>query len=398
MYSTRSLQTIARLALLLLTCLLCNHLKSGAQETMLIELNKLPAKQIDIAAYLEEIFIVPLETKPDNLMGQYNGFEQDDSDIFYLSRENQTIYHFSSSGKYLNSISRLGKGPGEYASVRNMRIVPGTQTILLSDPRQNKMIQLTYAGNLVKEFTLPQSTARFVVLNKNTIALHGGKMVGLDGNEPMGSDLIFLDLNGKIIGRKFPFTTPLSFEFSNAFTRPNEDGSYYYSKQFDFNLYQVKDTNQPQVYLKFDYGKGMVTLDGLNGTGMDALGVLRKEGKTFSLDQLYNTYRQLGLLNFRDRKASLLLINKKTLNLKSFGTDSLSSPGNFHGFRVRLPQDTYKDYFLYTLEAVDLYDLIHKLSPEQIKTLKKQIKGFDRILDIKREDNPVLVYYRFRDF
>jgi hypothetical protein len=61
-------------------------------------------------------------------------------------------------------------------------------------------------------------------------------------------------------------------------------------------------------------------------------------------------------------------------------------------------KDTYKTHFLYTIEAVDLYDLIQKLSPEQIKMLKKQVKGFDRILNIKLEDNPVLVYYRFRDF
>jgi hypothetical protein len=93
-----------------------------------------------------------------------------------------------------------------------------------------------------------------------------------------------------------------------------------------------------------------------------------------------------------------VVINKKTLNLKAFGTDSLSSPGNFHGFPLRLPQDTYKNYFLFTMDAVDLSDLIQKLSTEQIKTLKKHIKGFDRILDIKPENNPVLVYYRFRDF
>ena len=365
---------------------------------MLIELNKLPAKQIDIADYLEDMYIIPLETKSDNLMGQYNGFEQDDTDIFYLSRENQTIYHFSITGKYLNSISRMGKGPGEYASVRNMHIVPGTQTILLSDPRQGKIIQLTYTGKLVKEFALPQSTARFVVLNKNTIALHGGKMIGLDGNKPVGSDLVFMDLNGKITGRKFPFSTPLSFEFSNAFTRPNADGSYYYSKQFDFNLYQVKDTSQPDIFLKFDYGKGMVTLDDLKGTGMDGLSILRKEGKTFTIDRPFNTYDQLGLINYKDRKTSLLIINKKTLKMMAFGTDSLSSPGNFHGFPVRLPVDTYKTHFLYTMDAVDLYDLIQNLSPDQIKTLKKHVKGFDKILSIKQEDNPVLVYYRFRDF
>jgi len=107
---------------------------------------------------------------------------------------------------------------------------------------------------------LPQPTGRFVVLNKNLIALHIGKFNGIKGNDTLKNDLVFLDIEGHIVGRHFPFETPLFFEFGNPFTRPDADGSYYYSKQFDFNIYRVKDTSQPTVFLKLDYGKCMGTL------------------------------------------------------------------------------------------------------------------------------------------
>jgi hypothetical protein len=394
----QTILTSATLACLVMIILSCNQQKSDVPGTVFIDLDKLPAKQVDLSEYLEDVYIVSFETTPDCLLGRLALVERDESDIFYLSGDNQTIYHFSATGKYLNSFCRMGKGPGEYSRVAVLQIVPGTQTILLSDPRRNKMIQYNYSGNLIKEFTLPQSTARFVVLNKNLIALHGGKMVGLNGTEPEKSDLIFMDLEGKIVARQFPFDNSLRFEFSNAFTRADADGSYYYSKQFDFNLYKIKDTSQPEIFLKFDYGKSMASIDDLTGTDINALGVLRKEGKRFSIDYLLNTYRDLLLYNNKDGKTSLLLINKKTTNLIAFGVDSLSSLGNFHGFPVKPPRDSYKTHFLSTMDAVDVYDIIHKLSADQIKILKKQVRGFDRILNIKQEDNPVLVYYKFRDF
>ncbi|TSA34175.1 MAG: hypothetical protein D4R64_12460 [Porphyromonadaceae bacterium] len=82
----------------------------------------------------------------------------------------------------------------------------------------------------------------------------------------------------------------------------------------------------------------------------------------------------------------------------TFGADSLSCLGNFHGFPVKIPRDSYKTHFLSMFDAVDLYQIIKSLSSDQINTLKKKIKGFDRILNIKEEDNPVLVYFKFKDF
>ncbi len=71
-----------------------------------IDLSQLPAKQVDVSKYVDDVFVVPLETTPGSLFGQLSQIDQDDSDIFYLSRENQTIYQFSAGGKFINSFCR----------------------------------------------------------------------------------------------------------------------------------------------------------------------------------------------------------------------------------------------------------------------------------------------------
>jgi hypothetical protein len=388
----------ASIFIILLALVSCQAKKTGGSGIVKIDTGQLPAQQKDLSEYLEDIYVVPLETTQNNLLGGLEVSDQDDSDFFYLSYENQTIYRFNASGQFLNSFCHLGKGPGEYAKVRNIHIIPGTQTILLSDVRQSKMLLYDYSGTFIREFALPPSTARFAVLNNNLIALHAGKMTSLKPDDNIRNDLIFMDMQGKIVGRKFPFDMLLWYEFSNAFTRPDADGSYYYSKQFDFNIYRVRDTSQPEVFMRLDYGNSMASLDDLKGPSMEDFMVLQKEGKRLSTDNVINTYRQFALINFTGRRLTLIVINKKTGEQMMFGTDSLFSMGRYHGLPISIPRDSYKDHFLFRMEAIDLYQAIRTLTEDQIKILKKQVKGFDRILNIKEEDNPVLFYYKFRDF
>jgi hypothetical protein len=241
-------------------------------------------------------------------------------------------------------------------------------------------------------------------LNNNLIALHAGKMMGLEGKDTLRNDLLYMDMEGRIVGKKFPFTTPLYYEFSYAFTRPDADGTFHYAKQFDYSIYSVRDTSQPQVFLELDYGKTMATVEDLKGPSMEDFLELQKEGKRLATDNPINTYDQFALINIKSVntsekiKVSLILIDKNSGNQTAFGTDSLFSLGNFNGFPISIPRDSYKTHFLFKMEAIDLYQTIHSLSAGQIKILKKKAGGFDRVLDINQEDNPVLVYYRFRDF
>ena len=187
----------------------CSGKKKSEPSTLHFDQIKLPATERDISEYIEDMYVIPMETHPEALLGRVGLIEQDESGIFIVSGQKETVYHFSREGNYLNSFSHNGKGPGEYLNIRNMRIVPKTQTLL--------------------------------------------------------------------------------------------------------------------------------------------------------------------------------------------GTDSLSSPGNYFGFPIRFFRDSYDDHFLYVMEAMEIHELIASYTEEQKRILAKKIRGFKQLLNIGIDDNPVLVYVRFKN-
>lgn len=384
--------------LCLTSCKSCSDDRSRATpRTVFINLNQLPAKQKALSDYLKDVYIIPLETRDDILLDGLGVIDQDKSGIFCVSGEKETIYHFSREGNYLNSFSHNGKGPGEYLRIRTLRILPGTETLLVSDPRLQKIFQYTFAGELVKEIRLPPSTARFEVVQNGNIALHAGRFFN-PGNENLSlNELIIIDPKGNVVQTYFPYEKPLMFDFGNAFTRPDADGHFYYSKQFDFNLYRINTDGEPEVYLTLDYGSHMASINELNGNTIEDLMSLVKEGKRSAIDEMVNTSDHLLLKNQKDRKSSMLVINKKSLELSAFGTDSLFTAGNYYGFPIRLPRDSYQDHFFFVMQAIDVQEVLSALSEDQKQLLRKKVRGFNQIVNIGIEDNPVLVYYRFKD-
>ena len=387
------------LLILLISALLfaCAEKKQPAPSTVYIDQLKLPAEPRDISEYIEDMYVIPLETHPEALLGSLSLIEQDESGIFIVSGQKETVYHFSREGNYLNSFSHSGKGPGEYLKIRNMRIVPKTKTLLVSDARLNKMFRYTFNGELVKEFRLPQGTARFAILQNGNTALHIGRLVNPEGDNLHLNELVILDPEGSIVQKHFPYTSLLHFEFGNPLTRPDKDGTVYYSKQFDFNLYRLAPDGKPEVHLRLDYGSHMAKLEDMEGPDLDNLMRLQKQGKRTVIDDLINTTDYLLLTNRKDRKTSLILINKKSLKLNTFGTDTLFTAGDYQGFPVRVPKDSYQDHFFFVMDAGDVHEVIATLSEEQKRILSKKIRGFKQLLNIGIDDNPVLVFVRFKD-
>jgi|GEM_PF-1504761 len=369
----------------------------GMPATVFIDLGQLPAKKKVLSEYLKDVYIIPLETRADILLGGLGVIDQDNSGIFCVSGEKETIYHFSREGNYLNSFSHNGKGPGEYLRIRTLRILPGTETILVSDPRLQKIFQYTFTGELVKEISLPQSTARFAILQNGNIALHAGRLFNPGGENLFPNELIIIDPKGNVVQKYFPYEKPLMFDFGNAFTRPDADGSFYYNKQFDFNLYRINNDGEPEVYLRLDYGSNMASVNDLSGSTIEDLMSLVKVGKQSAIDEMVNTSDHLVLNNRKDGKSSLVVINKKSLELSAFGTDSLFTADDYYGFPIRLPRDSYQDHFFIVMQAIDVHEVLSSLTETQKQLLRNKVKGFNRIVNIGIEDNPVLVYYRFKE-
>lgn len=60
--------------------------------------------------------ILPLETKPDCLIGEVRMIEKLDSLLFILDYSSN-LFVFNTNGKFINQIGKIGDGPNEYVGI-----------------------------------------------------------------------------------------------------------------------------------------------------------------------------------------------------------------------------------------------------------------------------------------
>jgi len=336
-----------------------------------------------------------LETTPENLVGFVKQLEFDEENL--VLHDEQDIYCFSWEGKLLSKFNHYGKGPGEYIKIRNIRLLSKKKSILVSDVRQNKILEYNLTGDFIREINIPQSYGHFVILNDNTIALHISKMHSYI-NDSTYSDLAFLDMDGNVLERHMFHNRPLQFAFGFPFSRPDPDGTYYYTRLFDFNIYRIKEMGEPDTAYQVEFGKYAGSIDDLGGNSIEAYDTFMKSGKLMRIDGLLNAGNYLAFFDFTRGSLYLRLLNKSSMEMTLFKADSKKNFAPEYGFPVQLASDTYKNNFITVFDAVEIVDVMESLTSDRKKNLQKEIIGFEQLEKLSEDDNPVVVLYKVKDF
>ncbi len=380
--------------LICITLLSCTAQKEELSNKVFIDLDEKVDESISITDFIEEIRIIPLETSADNMVGFVKQLEMDDENI--ILHDYQSIYCFDWDGKLLSKFSHIGKGPGEYLRIRNIRLFSEKKSILISDVKQKKILEYNFNGDFLREISIPGSYGHFVLLKDNNIALHISKMHSYI-NDSTCSDLAFLDMEGNVLERHMFHNRPLRFAFGNPFTRPDSDGTYYYTRIFDFNIYSVKGVGEPDTAFQIDYGTDAGSIDDLKGNDIEAYDVFRKSGKLMRIDGPLNVGKHLAFFNYQTGSIHMRLLNKSSMEMNHFKADSLKNFAPEYGFPIELAKDTYKDNFITVFDAVEMIEIMESITAEQKKTLQKEIPGFDLLESLDENDNPVLVFYKMKN-
>ena len=66
---------------------------------------------------ISDVQVVPLETTNESLLASIQNVQVTDDDIWIIPYEDQRLYRFSRSGKFLNFVGRIGQGPEEYTQL-----------------------------------------------------------------------------------------------------------------------------------------------------------------------------------------------------------------------------------------------------------------------------------------
>jgi hypothetical protein len=368
-------------------------------QTITIDLANSVESQPLAEEWIESLQFIPLETNPECYISSRNIYNLNKDHIVVSS--NETVHLFSRDGKHLKSFKRLGKGPGEYGEIREIDLVSDRPEIMVASPNQRKIVCYDYDGNVTTEINLPFIALNIAPVSGGLFACYSGRMF-LGSNDQDLNQIAFIDRKGKIVSKYLPFQYRMNSGTSVNFCYSGESGVYFINPAYSYDIDQAGPGDLFFMKYRFSFGNKNLDTTLLNNEKiMESAQANQSFGAAFTdLDHLAittNTISFWGPVIQSKIRYGTRQINRKTGHVRFMELDSKFNFGYYSGMPIVFNPHSSGEYFTFCCDAVDMVEIFKKLTPDQKKILSK-FEGFDRLVNLKEDDNPVLVLYKVKDF
>lgn len=393
---------IGGITLISLGFLSCQTKKTtaGLDGTINIDLTEAVDKQIPAEEWIEEVQFIPLETNSNCYLSSFSKYNLNND--YLIIYTDQTIHLFNRQGKHLKSFKHWGKGPGEYGSLYSVDLIPDRPEIMGVDINQRKILCYDFDGNLTDEIKTASMPIRAAPLVGGLFAIYLGRLNGTGQVSPDFHLVEIMNREGQIISKRLPYKFQLDNEGGTTISNSGENGVYFINPSFSYNIYQIGPGDQFFKKYSFSFGDNNIDTTLLSQEKQLSRAELNAafSDKKENLDYLAVTSNTISFwapVNRSKMQFGTRQINRKTGNVRFIEVDSSNNSINYSGIPLELPLKSSGDYFVVTMDAIDLLEINKKLTPEQKQFLAK-CKGFDRLAALKEDDNPVLILYKVKDF
>jgi len=106
---------------------------------------------ISITEFVDSVDFIKLETTNSCLIGRISKIIFTNNLLIIQDAKTASIFLFDRNGKFINSISNRGNGPGEYVSLTRVMFDSVSQQIIIYDSSSSKMIFYNTRGDFIKE-------------------------------------------------------------------------------------------------------------------------------------------------------------------------------------------------------------------------------------------------------
>lgn len=301
--------------------------------------------------------------------------------LFVMDRSRRTVFVFSANdGRFINKISKTGRGPGEYVDLSDCDIWRGL-IYILSYPDQ-KLNVYSPKGELIKGIELPNQYSKLKVVDEGKVWLYA---------ENSNSDLYNfaqLDMASGAIDVKFdPFAENCGYhKDASPFCGQCED-CLYVGKYFDSRIYALSDHEYKPIYdLSLNLQNKVPYAD------------LEK----YTLMELSETYRYKEVLHnvtYVTRHDNSLFITARCffseLGMRDCMIKFDLKSRRVHFLRIGDVLDEHYRFFgrgsivgyakNIVISAIDAFALTRMLESNEISD--------SRLLNVKDTDNPVIVLH-----
>ncbi len=123
-------------------------------------------KPVTLSTIGEELVYVPLETRPDLVLGQVQPLSVEVYDSLIFINDSKQLYLFDINGKFIRKIGRIGRGPGEYL-LPYFTVDNDNRLVYVGG--SDKINCFDFDGNDMGSFALDFYVLNFIVNNDGTI-------------------------------------------------------------------------------------------------------------------------------------------------------------------------------------------------------------------------------------
>lgn len=211
-------------------------------------------KDNSLSLIAKSINYIPLETTPECLIGDISNAIITTTDIFVYVYEN-ICYRFNRQGKFINTIGRIGNGPGECLRTRDIAVDTINKWVYILD--YDKILKFDYGGKFIKSFRPEEGalSGSQILMVKPNLYLIGN--VGYGNSEPgqRFSFSFFSDLQNGYISNikcekkdKIPFCVNLPSMY-------NYNQESFIKDFWSDTIYRVKNPYELDAYAILKLGK-----------------------------------------------------------------------------------------------------------------------------------------------
>lgn len=375
----------------------CNHLSNSAEadysNVTQIQYDEKAENVIVIDQIVDHCSFVRLETEQSNLIGKIDQIIFCDSLIVVVDKRiAKSIFVFNHDGKFLNRISRIGNGPGEYLHINHVAINDNNEVCIL-DNIKGRITFFDITGRFVSSQDLPFKSLKMEFLGDDYILFDVEKCDAVSGNRKVieKSCYVLTDYEGNVkygFGEDHSYENPSYKVYLENLLK--SDGKVYFrlyhgNTVFELDQYSIKA--KFEISLKHDklYVPTIEDLCRDDDLYTDNRLQMPSFSGTLFLCKDYSCYRML--FPERENLYTWFFMSNETGKILTLSTESDDPVLS----RFENPRARWSDNSL-VQELPPTFLLSHK---DEILS-KSMVENPEALYDgLSLEDNPVLFFYTF---
>lgn len=214
------------------------------------------AQGSSIDELISEYFFVKLETKGESLITTIDKIQVSNDNLFIGDFSQNAILIFNIKGEFINKISRLGRGPGEYLHIADFSLDPQSGNIVLLDLGTRKLRTYKKNGEFVSkqdiDFSIAGGDTFSIEDNGNYIYYRDN---GILSGSSLKNNIFIADSHQNYINSGAPITDTFIGLSMGSIHIDSDNSNTYVWPAFNDTIYRIEKGHLIKPYAKLDIQK-----------------------------------------------------------------------------------------------------------------------------------------------